>query len=735
MTRALDRLVRVATAVVAPAALVALAFSPAGAQTIGAANWPTEQPPRPLPARPMAFPPYELKTLANGLQVILIPHHEEPSVSMRLIIKAGAAQDPADKPGIAEMVAALLDQGTATKSSEDIANLVESSGGLIGTGAGNELSFVNAGVVKDKFQDLMNLMAEMVSQPAFLETELDRQKQQAVSGLRVQYEDPSFVADVVYDRLIYGFHPYGRPPGGTVDSLTKITRADLIAFHRTWFVPNNAILAIVGDLASAEMLAGAEKAFGGWAMKDVPAQTQVAPPPPTRRVVVIDKPGAVQTEIRAGHLTLARTSPDWLDLELLIRVLGGEGANRLFAELRTDRGLTYGASADLQTFKFSGGFVASTNTRTDATGEALRVLVDQLWRLQREPVRAGELRGVKDYYAGSFPLTVETPGAIALQVLNQIFYGLDLKDLERLRDRVDAVTVQDLQATARKWLFPDRLSIVLVGDASKFVDQLKAQGFDSFERIPIDQLDLTSPTLRKGGTSGAPAAAAAAPPATSAAALDLVKKIADAKGGLAALSAVSSVDVSADVTISGQGAPVRMATRNLVSYPGKFRVEAETPGGLMVQVFTDSQAWVQTPAGTADADAASRADYKASAARDLIPLLVAASQGRVPVTLLPAESVDGAPAVALRFGIADGGPLIMLADAKTFQVRELRYPTESAPDAPQAVERFDDYRDVSGVRVAYHARVERDGVSIDRVISNVRFNVPLPASLFVKTPA
>lgn len=719
-------------------AFVAASFlvvsSASAQQTIGAANWPTERVPRPLPARTLAFPPYELKTLSNGLQVLVIPHHEQPSVTMRLLFKAGAAQDPADKPGIAQMVASLLDQGTATKSSEAIANLVESSGGIIGAGAGKELSFVNAGVVKDKFADLMALMSEMVQQPAFSQAELDRLKQQALSSMPVKYlDDPGFVADVVYERLIYGFHPYGRPGGGTPESLPKITRNDLVAFHRTWFVPNNAILAIVGDLTSAEMFAGAEKAFGGWARKDVPAQTQADPPPATRRVVVIDKPGAVQTEIRAGHLTLPRTSPDWLKLELLIRILGGEGGNRLHNELRENRGLTYGASADLQTFKFAGGFAASTNTRTETTGEAVRVLVDELWKLQREPLRRGELEGVQDYFAGSFPLSVETPSAIALQVLNEIFYGLDLKDLPRLRERVAAITEQDLQATSRKYLAPDRLSIVLVGDASKFVDQLKAQGFDNFERIPIADLDLTSPTLRKGGrTEPAPAAA---PDATTAAALDVVKKIADAKGGLATLRAVSSVDVSANVTITGQGAPVKMSTRNLIAYPGKFRVEAETPGGKMIQVFTDAASWIETPAGTIEADADSRADYKASASRDLIPLLIAASDGKVAVSQLPNETVDGAPAVALRFAVASGGPVILLADAKTFQIKELRYPIDAAPDAPQAIERFDDYREVGGVRVAFHARVEREGVSIDRLVSNVQINVPLAASLFIKKPA
>jgi zinc protease len=304
----------------------------------------------------------------------------------------------------------------------------------------------------------------------------------------------------VYDRLIYGFHPYGRPPGGTLESLAKISRADLVAFHRTWFAPNNAILALVGDLSTDEMFAAAEKAFGSWPKRDVPSQTQAEPPPSTYRMVVIDKPGAVQTEIRAGNLMLPRTSPKWLESEILIRVLGGEGANRLFGVLRSDRGLTYGASADLQTFKFAGGFVAQTNTRTEATGEALRLMIDELWRLQREKVDPRELRGVQDYFSGSFPLTIETPSAIALQVLNQIFYGLPLKDLEQLRDKVDMVTVDDLQATARQFLKPDRLSIVLVGDAAKFTAQLKAQGFTAFEVSPIAQLDLASPTLKKTGT-------------------------------------------------------------------------------------------------------------------------------------------------------------------------------------------------------------------------------------------
>ena len=702
-----------------------------GAQTIGAAGWPTERPPRPLASRPVSFPPYQLKTLPNGLQVLAIPWHEQPSVSVRLIIKAGAAQDPADRPGLASMVSALLNQGTTMKSAEGIANLVESAGGVLGVGAGNELSYVNAGVIKDKIDSVMALASEIVQQPAFDQKEIDRQKQQAISGMQVSYVDPEFVAGVVFERLIYGFHPYGRPPGGTLDSVAKISRNDLIAFHRTWFAPNNALLAIVGDLTSEEMFVAAEKAFGSWPKHDVPVQTQAEPPSPTYRVVVVDKPGAVQTEIRAGNLTLSRTSSKWLDLELLIRVLGGEGANRLFGVLRSDRGLTYGASADLRTFKFSGGFVASTNTRTETTGEALRLVIDEMWRLQREKVDPRELRGVKDYFQGSFPLTIETPSAIALQVLNQIFYGLDLKDLEQLRERVEAVTVEDLQATARQFVKPDRLSIVLVGDASKFVGQLKAQGFNNFELIPIEQLDLTAPSLRKGGTTPDPVPAAA----SDSSALALVQKVAAAKGGVAALRALKTIDVQADVTISGAGAPVKMQTRNLVAYPDKFRVEADAPTGKLVQVFAGTQAWVETPAGAMDADADARADYQLSAARDLVPLIVNAIDGKLGVQQLPDELVGGQTVHLLQFALAAGGPLVMLVDPKTFEIRGTRYPTELAPNAPQAVETYEDYRDVSGIRVAFRAHVERDGVVIDRVITSARMNAALPASAFVRKAA
>jgi zinc protease len=460
-------------------------------------DWPREQPPPPLAARRVSFPPYEIRTLSNGLQVLVVLHHEQPSVSFRLIVRAGAAQEPQDRPGVANFVATLLDQGTTSMSAPQIADEVDSAGGVIAVGSGNEYTFVNGAVVKDRTELLLRVASDLVQHPAFAPQEISLQQNQALSSLQVAYDDPDYIAGLVLDHLMFGSHPYGRPNEGTPESIARISQRDLMTFHRTWFVPNNALLAIVGDLTADEAFAAAEKAFGGWQRRDVPPVTLAEPPAPARRVLVIDRPGSAQTEIRVGQLAIARTSPDFVPFDLAIRILGGEGANRLFGVLRSDRGLTYGASAELHAFRNGGEVVAETDTRTAGTGEALRLIVDEFSRLQRETVHPAELQGAQDFIAGNFPLSIESPSAIAEQVLTRLFYGQSLSEITTYVDRISRVTTDDIQRVARQILRPGQLSIVLVGDAKAFMGQLKGAGFGNVELIPLSELDLNSPTLRR----------------------------------------------------------------------------------------------------------------------------------------------------------------------------------------------------------------------------------------------
>jgi zinc protease len=462
-----------------------------------ARSWPSERPPRPLSPRPVNFPPYEVRTLPNGLQIVVVPHHEQPAVSIRLLIQSGSAYDPPGKSGVANLMASLLDQGTTTRSAAQIADTIDYIGGALSTGAGTDLTFLNAIVMKDSFPVGLDLLSDIARNPAFDPAEIERQRQQALSNLQVNYEDPDYIASTVFDRLVYGFHPYGMPTGGTPETFRQISRDDIREFHRRYFAPNNALMAIVGDVTTQEAFTAAERVFVKWERHPIEVPVFSEPPKPTRRVIVIDKPDAVQTEIRAGHLGIQRKHRDYMSVNLAIKILGGEGANRLYRVLRTDRGLTYGASADMEAFRDAGDFVAETDTRSEATGDVLRLMVEQFFQLQREQPGDRELQDAQAYLTGSFPLTIETPDSIATHVLNALVYGLSLDELQTYRDRVNAVNAEDVYRVARYYLQPDRLSVVIVGNASAFREQLPRAGFDRYEVIPLSDLDLSAADFKR----------------------------------------------------------------------------------------------------------------------------------------------------------------------------------------------------------------------------------------------
>lgn len=717
-----------------PSSFLILSCLAASAQV---AEWPAQRPPRPLPATESAFPPYEVRTLKNGLQVVAVLHHEQPAVSLRLLVRAGGALDPAEKPGVAALAAALLDQGTTSRTAQEIASAVDSVGGALGVGAGTDLTFVNAVFMKDSFDLGLRIVADVARNPAFRPEEIERQRQQMLSGLQVSYEDPDYVADVVFDRLVYGFHPYGKPDSGTPESVARITRDDLVAFHRSYFAPNNAILAIVGDVTAEEAFAGAERAFGDWPrVEGIKIDPPSDPPPPARRVIVVDRPGAVQTEIRVGHVAVPRRHPDYMAFDLTTKILGGEGSNRLHRVLRSERGLTYGASADLEAMKYSGDLVAETDTRSGATGEALRLIVDEFWRLQRERAMPGELKGAQDYLAGSFPLTIETPSAIALQVLNALFFGLDLEELQTFRQRVNAVTPDDIQRVARRYLKPDRLSIVLVGDASTFASQLDAAGFPRFERIPIAELDLSSADFRRrtpsaGGATDGPGARLpsresngdiADPEA-------LIDRAIEAKGGFARLSEVRTVRAVAEMEVGeAGGAPVTVTT--FIAYPDRFRVDVDSERGTLTQVYAAGRAWVRQP-GRPGTVTIAPGELRAAVQRDVLQLLIAAKSGAVPVRAAPGVTLDGRVVYAVDCGAGD--PVRLLLDPDSGLVLAERYTARAPGETVDTEERYLSYRAVDGIQVPFDTEVRRNGrVVIRRRVREIAFNSDLPSGTFAR---
>jgi zinc protease len=732
--------------------------------------WPFERPPLPLPAREVTFPPYDIRTLANGVQVVTVLHHEQPAVTMRLLVRAGGANDPDGKRGVSLLLSNLLDQGTTTRSAQQIADQIDSIGGVLGTGSGDDFTSISAIVMKDSFETAMDLVADIARNPAFALEEIERQKEQITSTQQVNANDPDYLASAVFDRLVYGFHPYGLPGSGTPETLASITRQDLQQFHRQYFIPNNMVLAIVGDITQKEAAAAAERVFGSWARGEVPAWRGTSPPEPTRRIVVIDKPDAVQTEIRMGQLAIPRKHPDYLKWDLAVKVLGGEGANRLHRVLRSERGLTYGASADSEGHKLAGDFVAETDTRTDTTGEALRLMMDEFLRLQRQRVPERELADAQAYLAGSFPLTIESPNDIATQVINTVLYELPLEDIPTYPQRISAISPDDIQRVAQAYIKPDRLSIVLVGNARAFVPQLQSVGFTDIEVIPAAQLDLMSATLRRetgkrvsfgpfdtfatfdtfnrfraaylpnqvnpGAGGGQRPTESPAPNRSTAsgdrAAVELLRRVVETRGGLIALKGIRTLVADTVTTFQLQQGTLPSTTKTYIAYPDRFRVDAEVNGAQTSQVYNAGRAWVSSPKGVQDAPPAMAADFAASVRRDINPMLIDAAEGRLTVRKLADQKTrDGHPVQVLEISGPRLDRVRLFVDNQMLIVGQAF--STPGPESRTILneEVFSDYRVVSGIRVPFEAQLLQNGQPImKRTITKIAFNEAIPDSLF-----
>jgi zinc protease len=453
-----------------------------------------QAPPEPQPLAKVDFPGYEKRLLPNGLTVYALEHNEQPVVALRLLITAGSANDPASLPGLASFTASLLNQGTRTRSATQIAEQTDLVGASLDASADMESTIISASALKDDIGLAFELMQDIVMNPAFAPEEIARAQQQAMSSLTASMEDPDFLADAVFERAIYGAHPYGHPPGGTLRSIPALKREDLVRFHNTYYAPNISALAIVGDLSTDDAFELAEQWFGAWQRKNVPRieLTEISGIE-GRHIVIVDKPDAVQTEVRVGHPTVTRKDPDYFNVLIASVILGGSSSSRLNQELRVKRGLTYGAYATIIPRKGPGSIYAVSDTRTEKTGEAAQLIFDELRRLAAERTPEQELADAKTYIIGSFPLTIELPRDLAARLSNVFLYDLGDDYLSTYRDKLAAVSADDVLRVASEKISSQNAVVVLVGKAADFRDAVAPLG--NVKVIAAGDVDLGSPII------------------------------------------------------------------------------------------------------------------------------------------------------------------------------------------------------------------------------------------------
>ena len=417
-------------------------------------------------------------TLSNGLRVVLLESHRVPTFTMQMVVLSGGLSDPADHHGLASFTASLLREGTATRTSKEISEQIDTLGATLnaGTGISTFTTNVTAAGLVENLDETLAIFADVVRNPKFPAEEVEKFKARLLQQLQFQRSIPQFLAAERFQRAVYGEHPAGliAPPA---DAIRRTTSADLARFHATHYRPNNAMLAIVGDVTLKEIMPKLEKAFGDWQKAEVPqAKIPAAPEQGALRIQLIDRPGSVQTVLQLGNLGIERTNEDYFAVLVMNQILGGGPASRLFLNLREDKGYTYGAYSQFGGSKFRGTVVSSSEVRTEVTAGAMEQFMYELKRLREEKVSPVELENAKRAIVGGFALSLEQPQALLQNIVTQKLYDLPATYWDTYPQMVSNITADDVQRAAQKYVSLSNLQIVAVGDASKAREVLAKYG-------------------------------------------------------------------------------------------------------------------------------------------------------------------------------------------------------------------------------------------------------------------
>ncbi len=439
------------------------------------------------PAPVLVLPKVQHKTLKNGLQIVLVENHALPIVAMRLIVPAGGEKNPADKAGLADLTAEMLDEGTKTRGALEIAEALESIGARLGTGASQDAAFVSLTTLSSQLGKALDVFAEVATAPAFKEEDFSRVRDRTKTSLLQSKDAPAAIAGRAFSRVLYGDkHPYAFPTVGTEKSIEKITRADLEKFHALHYLPNTSKVVVVGDVTIEQAAAELERRLGAWrgSRSRASGATGKAPKakaPPTpkdvgRRVVLVDKEGASQSVVRIGHVGVPRKHPDYAALLVMNDILGGSFTSRINLNLREKKGYTYGARSGYSMLRGAGPFSAGGNVKADVTRESIDELLKELDGIRKGKVTDEELGEAKSGLVARSPARFETNASTAGELADVLIHDLPEDDIATMVQRIQAVTADDVLRVAKKYVRPESAVIVVVGDRKSVEPKLSGLG-------------------------------------------------------------------------------------------------------------------------------------------------------------------------------------------------------------------------------------------------------------------
>jgi zinc protease len=425
---------------------------------------------------------YQEETLPNGLRILFVPDNTLPRLSLNMVVKVGASQDPVGLEGLSQMTGWLLEDGTTRRSALQVADEFAFLGTELGTSVTHETTSVSASSLTADRKKLLQLFSEVILSPAYSQRELNRKREQAVSGLKRLVDNPSSYADHLLDQALFGAHPYGRLAIGSEASLKRISKSDLIKHYFKFFRPNNAMLAVVGSYDEA-FRNEVRKAFSEWQPREFDKEESKNLSEAPASIKLVSKAGLKQAQIRFGHLGVSRTDPDFLRLRIANLVLGGAFASRLNQRIRDDLGLTYSISSQLEARKDLGSIEINTFSRNEMTSKVIKEAKNEFKKFAEDGISSKELAAAKSLMIGQFPAAIETSDRLAFNLMVLKYYGISDSYLKDFIKNVNAITLKEVNQAIKKHYRPQDLKVVVFADESQVGEQLKGLGEVKIEKV------------------------------------------------------------------------------------------------------------------------------------------------------------------------------------------------------------------------------------------------------------
>ncbi|MGE5304120.1 MAG: M16 family metallopeptidase [Alphaproteobacteria bacterium] len=405
--------------------------------------------------------------LDNGMVLLTSEQRALPMVSIELLIDAGSRYDDPQQQGLANLTARLLTYGTSRRTAIQISDALDFIGASLSTRAGDDLTSVSLTVLKKDLATGLDLLAEILTAPTFPQDEIDRQKQSILAAIRARDEDPGDIAQRRFAAVLYPQSPYGRPVEGTEASVKSLQQRDVREFYERYYRPNRSIMSVVGDLSQQEIIQALNQALRFWRRGEPGGQLSIPSILGTSQVIRIDK-DLTQANIITGHEGVARSNPDYYAIQVMNYILGGGGfSSRAMDSVRNERGLAYSVYSFFNSEKSHGTFEFVMQTKNETALEAVRIVKEEIHRMRENRVSDGELNDAKDYLTGSFPLRLDTNRKVAHFIAQVEFFQLGMDYPERYAELIKKVTAQDVERVAKRYLQPDRLITVIVGNQKK----------------------------------------------------------------------------------------------------------------------------------------------------------------------------------------------------------------------------------------------------------------------------